>query len=216
MRRSGPISPDQTASARRSSVRWRQDERAVFVAGEPGGGCLAMGIHVVKVPDIGEGIAEVEVVAWHVRPGDAVVADQTLADVMTDKATVEVPSPITGTVIAVNANAGDRVAVGSELLRLGTTAADAAESGEHPAAVATSSTQAASARTETGRAETAPPASASNEKPQASPSVRHQARELGVELSQVRGTGPGGRIGHDDVARYAADRTAKPATARRY
>ena len=59
-----------------------------------------MGIHVVKVPDIGEGIAEVELVEWHVRPGDTVVADQSLADVMTDKATVEVPSPVTGTVIA--------------------------------------------------------------------------------------------------------------------
>jgi 2-oxoisovalerate dehydrogenase E2 component (dihydrolipoyl transacylase) len=175
-----------------------------------------MGIHVVKVPDIGEGIAEVEVVAWHVQPGDAVVADQTLADVMTDKATVEVPSPITGTVIAVNASPGDKVAVGSELLRLGTTAADAAESDKPAAAVATSSTQAAATRTETARTETAPPASAPNEKPLASPSVRHQARELGVDLSQVRGTGPGGRIGHDDVVRHAADRTAKPGTAKRY
>ena len=78
-----------------------------------------MGIHVVKVPDIGEGIAEVELVEWHVRPGDTVVADQALADLMTDKATVEVPSPVAGTVIAVSANAGDRLAVGSELLRLG-------------------------------------------------------------------------------------------------
>ncbi len=170
-----------------------------------------MGIHVVKVPDIGEGIAEVEVVAWHVQPGDMVVADQTLADVMTDKATVEVPSPITGTVIAVNANAGDRVAVGSELLRLGTTPADTAESAEHALAVATPSTPAAAAR-----ADVSPPATAQNEKPLASPSVRHHARELGVALAQVRGTGPGGRIGHDDVVRYAADRAAKPATVKRF
>ena len=170
-----------------------------------------MGIHVVKVPDIGEGIAEVEVVAWHVRPGDAVVADQTLADVMTDKATVEVPSPITGTVIAVNANAGDKVAVGSELLRLATTAADTAGRGDHAAAVATPSTQAPAAG-----AGVAPLASVPNEKPLASPSVRRHARELGVALSQVRGTGPGGRIGHDDVVHHAADRTAKPATAKRY
>ena len=165
-----------------------------------------MGIHVVKVPDIGEGIAEVEVVAWHVRPGDAVVADQTLADVMTDKATVEVPSPITGTVIAVNASAGERVAVGSELLRLETTAADTAESGEYAVPHATSSAQADDAR----------PAATPNDKPLASPSVRRHARELGVELSQVRGTGPDGRIGHGDVVRYAADRTAKPAGAERH
>jgi 2-oxoisovalerate dehydrogenase E2 component (dihydrolipoyl transacylase) len=153
-----------------------------------------MGIHVVKVPDIGEG-----------------VADQTLADVMTDKATVEVPSPITGTVIAVNASAGDKVAVGSELLRLGTTPADTAESGEHTVSVATSSTRAAAAR-----ADAAPLASAPTEKPLASPSVRHHAREMGVELSQVRGTGPGGRIAHDDVVRHAVDRTAKPAIVQRY
>ena len=81
-----------------------------------------MSIHVVKVPDIGEGIAEVELVEWHVRPGDTVVADQSLADVMTDKATVEVPSPVAGTVIAATGNAGDKLAVGSELIRLETAA----------------------------------------------------------------------------------------------
>jgi 2-oxoisovalerate dehydrogenase E2 component (dihydrolipoyl transacylase) len=170
-----------------------------------------MGIHVVKVPDIGEGIAEVEVVAWHVRPGDAVVADQTLADVMTDKATVEVPSPIAGTVIAVNANPGDKVAVGSELLRLGTAAADTPGRAEHPVAIETSSAQ-----PDAPRANAAPLPSTPNEKPLASPSVRRHARELGVELSHVRGTGPDGRIGHDDVVRFAAERTAKPATTRRY
>ncbi|MGB2815906.1 MAG: biotin/lipoyl-containing protein, partial [Burkholderiaceae bacterium] len=58
-----------------------------------------MGIHVIKMPDIGEGIAEVELVGWHVRPGDTVAEDQPLADVMTDKATVEIPSPVKGTVI---------------------------------------------------------------------------------------------------------------------
>jgi len=179
-----------------------------------------MGIHVVKVPDIGEGIAEVEVVAWHVQPGDAVVADQTLADVMTDKATVEVPSPITGTVIAVNAKPGDKVAVGSELLRLGTTAADTAE---HAVAVETAPAAAAAPRADAAppspapnEEPRAPSPSAPSEKPLASPSVRHHARELGVDLAQVRGTGPDGRIAHDDVVRHAADQTAKPATARRY
>lgn len=170
-----------------------------------------MGIHVVKVPDIGEGIAEVELVAWHVQPGDAVVEDQILADVMTDKASIEVPSPITGTVIAVNASAGDKLAVGSELLRLGTTAADTAETGEHAVALKASSSQAP-----TLRADIAPAPSAPNEKPIASPSVRHHARELGVDLSHVRGTGPDGRIAHDDVVRHAAGRTAKPAIVRRY
>lgn len=59
-----------------------------------------MGIHIIKMPDIGEGIAEVELVGWHVKAGDTVVEDQILADVMTDKATVEVPSPVSGVVVA--------------------------------------------------------------------------------------------------------------------
>ena len=85
-----------------------------------------MSVHVIKMPDIGEGIAEVEVVAWHVKPGDRVREDQALADVMTDKAAVEIPSPVDGTVIALGANAGDVVAVGAELLRLDTDGAGAA------------------------------------------------------------------------------------------
>ena len=59
-----------------------------------------MGVYAIRMPDIGEGIAEVEVVAWRVAPGDAVKEDQTLADVMTDKATVEIPSPVAGIVLA--------------------------------------------------------------------------------------------------------------------
>ena len=171
-----------------------------------------MGIHVVKVPDIGEGIAEVEMVEWHVRPGDTVAADQVLADVMTDKATVEVPSPVAGTVLAVQGNAGDKLAVGSELLRLETAATDAAASGERAAASEASSAPAVAARP----AATAPPPSAANAKPLASPSVRRHARELGVELSQVRGTGPGGRIEHGDVVRHASGSSAKPAIVQRY
>jgi len=77
-----------------------------------------MGTYIIKTPDIGEGIAEVELVAWHVKEGDTVVADQVLADVMTDKATVEIPSPVAGTVIALGGRIGQAVAVGSELIRL--------------------------------------------------------------------------------------------------
>ena len=77
-----------------------------------------MNVHVIKMPDIGEGIAEVEVVAWHVKLGDQVQEDQALADVMTDKAAVEIPSPVKGKVIALGAKAGDVVAVGAELMRL--------------------------------------------------------------------------------------------------
>ena len=77
-----------------------------------------MSLHVVKVPDIGEGIAEVELVEWYVKAGDVIKADQALADLMTDKATVEVPSPVSGRVLALGAKAGDKLAVGSELIRL--------------------------------------------------------------------------------------------------
>ncbi len=77
-----------------------------------------MGIHIIKMPDIGEGIAEVELVEWHVQAGDAVVEDQVLADVMTDKATVQVPSPVHGRVVSLGGKVGDVMAVGSELIRL--------------------------------------------------------------------------------------------------
>ena len=77
-----------------------------------------MGIHVIKMPDIGEGIAEVELVAWNVQVGDAVVEDMNLADVMTDKATVEIPSPVHGKVLALGGKVGDVMAVGSELIRI--------------------------------------------------------------------------------------------------
>jgi len=77
-----------------------------------------MGIHVIKMPDLGEGIAEVEVVAWHVQPGDTVREDQVLADVMTDKATVEIPSPVAGTITSLGGAIGQALAVGAELIRL--------------------------------------------------------------------------------------------------
>ena len=77
-----------------------------------------MGIHVIKMPDIGEGIAEVELVAWHVKEGDAITEDQLLADVMTDKATVEIPSPVAGKVLKFGGQVGMTMAVGSELIRI--------------------------------------------------------------------------------------------------
>ncbi len=77
-----------------------------------------MGMHIIKMPDIGEGIAEVELVEWHVQPGDSVTEDQVLVDVMTDKATVQVPSPVDGKVVALGGRIGEVMAVGSELIRL--------------------------------------------------------------------------------------------------
>ncbi len=101
-----------------------------------------MGQHIIKMPDIGEGIAEVELVAWHVKVGDVVSEDQILADVMTDKATVEIPSPVAGTVLTLGGVVGQVMAVGSEVIRI-----EVAGSGNvkgEPVAAATAATIATS------------------------------------------------------------------------
>src|SRR5213596_1374326 len=77
-----------------------------------------MGIRVIKLPDVGEGVAEAELVEWHVEVGQSVLEDQLLAAVMTDKATVEIPSPVAGTVVALGGEVGGVLAVGAELVRL--------------------------------------------------------------------------------------------------
>src|SRR6478672_108480 len=77
-----------------------------------------MGTRIVKLPDVGEGVAEAEIVEWHVEVGQSVLEDQVLAAVMTDKATVEIPSPVAGTVVALGGEVGSVLAVGSELVRL--------------------------------------------------------------------------------------------------
>jgi len=77
-----------------------------------------MSNYIIKMPDIGEGIAQVELVAWHVKPGDMVTEDQVLADVMTDKATVEIPSPVVGKIVSLGGEVGQQIAVGAELIRL--------------------------------------------------------------------------------------------------
>ena len=197
--------------------------------------------HVVKVPDIGEGIAEVELVEWHVAVGDTIVADQVLADLMTDKATVEVPSPVAGRVTARSGNPGDKLAVGGELVRIapegsaGATivAAPAAEAARAapaaapaavptpaavPAPVSAHASGPASVASPTITAPSAAPAPAgiAAGRPLASPSVRRQARELGVDLAHVTGSGPGGRVQHDDVVRVAAGLAGAPSPAPRY
>ncbi len=191
-----------------------------------------MTIHVMKVPDIGEGIAEVELVEWHVAVGMAIVADQVLADVMTDKATVEVPSPVAGRVVEISGNAGDKLAVGSVLARIDDAATGAAAVAAAPAvaaAAAPASTAAVAAPASRAATPAAPAVAATATdadaaaavavpvgKPLASPAVRRHARELAVDLALVPGTGPDGRVLHDDVVRYAARGAAKPAGVQRY
>ncbi|MDQ2779423.1 MAG: 2-oxo acid dehydrogenase subunit E2 [Pseudomonadota bacterium] len=110
-----------------------------------------MSEHLIKVPDIGEGIAEVEVVAWHVGVGDMVSEDQVLADVMTDKASVEIPSPVAGKVLALGGEIGEMLAVGGELIRIDTAAngSDEAPASKAPEAVPAAPVAAAASPTAT-------------------------------------------------------------------
>lgn len=174
-----------------------------------------MGKFVFKLPDIGEGIAEAEIVAWHVAVGDHVEEDQPLADMMTDKATVEMESPVTGVVTAVAGEAGDVVAIGAMLVEIETEGAATEELAEparveKPAEVAVppqpevhlpimeeSAPVAGIAmpvqRTESGANELA-------QKVTASPAVRARARDLGVDLNDVKASG--GHIRHADLDAY--------------
>jgi 2-oxoisovalerate dehydrogenase E2 component (dihydrolipoyl transacylase) len=182
-----------------------------------------MGEHVIKLPDVGEGVAEAELVEWHVKVGDLVREDSVLAAVMTDKATVEIPSPVDGEILWLGAEIGDTVAVGSPLVRLkvegeGNAGATqepvklpepAAAEPTRPAAeqiVPKPAAEAPRPGTVAVPKKTAPrpsaPAAApraEGEKPLASPAVRLRAKEAGIDLRQVPGTGPAGRIGHDDL-----------------
>ena len=189
-----------------------------------------MGVHVIKMPDIGEGIAEVELVGWHVQAGDVVVEDQALADVMTDKANVEIPSPVHGKVIALGGKVGDVLAVGAELIRLEVEGAGnvgaavpavARAASPAPAAAAPPVAAPAPAPTPAPKppapvappsAQAAPAKRAPGEKPIASPAVRRRAWELGIELQFVPGSGAAGRILHEDIDAYL-DRRGAPAGA---
>ncbi|MGO7367896.1 dihydrolipoamide acetyltransferase family protein [Rhizobium ruizarguesonis] len=170
-----------------------------------------MGEFIIKMPDVGEGVAEAEIVEWHVKTGDPVREDMVIAAVMTDKATVEIPSPVNGTVTWLAGEVGDRIAVKAPLVRI-ETAGDVGEA----QSVGISQTPIAETP-KAGIAKSAPaaptPAPAPAEKPLAAPSVRLFARESGVDLRQVQATGPAGRILREDIEQFLGHGTA-PATAK--
>ena len=234
-----------------------------------------MGLRSIRMPDVGEGVAEAEIVEWHVKVGDLVREDQVVAAVMTDKATVEIPTPVAGSVAALGGAVGDVLAVGAELIRIDApglpdspppkgiartgvargapeardadtpaTAESRPPAGEQPASdlqkrpppQGTAKTAAASGagnapftgargasvgrtaaeQTESEQDRPAPPQRPlrqpppsgaprpSGERPLASPAVRLKAREVGVDLRFVHGTGPAGRITHDDLDAFIA------------
>ncbi|OWV78607.1 branched-chain alpha-keto acid dehydrogenase subunit E2 [Rhizobium sp. N122] len=171
-----------------------------------------MGEFIIKMPDVGEGVAEAELVEWHVKAGDPVREDMVIAAVMTDKATVEIPSPVSGTVIWLAGEIGDRIAVKAPLVRIET----AGDVGEAPPVQIAQAPVAEPAKVEAAQpAPVAPPAPAHAlppaEKPLAAPSVRLFARENGVDLRQVQGTGPAGRILREDVEQFLSQGAAPAA-----
>ncbi|MFC5522227.1 dihydrolipoamide acetyltransferase family protein [Polaromonas jejuensis] len=174
-----------------------------------------MAIHVIKMPDLGEGIAEVELVAWHVKPGDRVSEDQVLADVMTDKATVEIPSPVVGQVLALGGEVGQVLAVGAELIRIEVEREGVAS--EPPATVSKAPQETAPAMSTApapAAPHAAPPTTPAGDKPIASPAVRRRAWELGIDLQKVAASGAGGRIMQADLdAHVAAHGVAMPPVA---
>ena len=177
-----------------------------------------MGNFVFKLPDIGEGVVEGEVVQWHVSVGDLVSEDDPIVDVMTDKATVTIPSPVSGVISSLSGDVGDMIAVGSSLMEI-----DSEGEGGSPSAEDTEEREPVSDPDPPKAPEPAPAPKAPEPAPApkapeyapseiqthtgrvlASPAVRKRARENDVDLSNVRGSGPAGRIRHADLDAFIA------------
>jgi 2-oxoisovalerate dehydrogenase E2 component (dihydrolipoyl transacylase) len=175
---------------------------------------------IFKLPDLGEGVVEAEIIAWHVRPGDEVRVDQPLVDVMTDKATVTIPSGLVGRVIHTHGDVGETISVGAELVSFETSASSAAGVDEeairaallHPStSMACDAPATVSMMHRSGCSNT----SGLNASPQASPAVRRRAREMHVDLQHVPGTGPDGRITHSDIDVYLRNEVSPAPASRR-
>jgi len=162
--------------------------------------------YVFKMPDLGEGTVEAEIVAWHVKVGDHVTEDQLMAEVMTEKAAVEVPAPVTGRVVSLTGGPGDMVRVGAELIVFDTVGGEA-----EPLAAATPAPSPTPGAKGRGEDQAAPPVPSPQPSPavagegakasrvMASPASRRRAREAGIDLAQVQGSGPHGRILRQDL-----------------
>jgi 2-oxoisovalerate dehydrogenase E2 component (dihydrolipoyl transacylase) len=172
---------------------------------------------VFRLPDIGEGVTEAEIVAWHVKPGDLIKEDARLADVMTDKATVEMESPVAGTVVELAGDVGDKLAIGSTLAVIETDDAQVVESGtakiepEPKEAAKPAAVRPARVAPEPEPAVPPPPHTVL-----ASPAVRRRARDLGIDLALVK-IAEGDRVRHSDLdayLRYSAGQGYRPQVSR--
>jgi len=198
--------------------------------------------YVFKLPDVGEGTAEAELVGWHVKVGDAVEEDQIVAEIMTDKATVELTSPVTGTVAALHGEAGQQLPVGGPLVSFKVegkgNVAQASAPVSAPSTATRSPSPAGGGGSKTVAASNPPPPAGEGDHAQrgggggtthrpvpamtgrqpgeralASPAVRNRARDLGIDLAFVPGSGPAGRIQHEDLDAFVARGGSLPAAA---
>ncbi|HEV2702215.1 MAG TPA: dihydrolipoamide acetyltransferase family protein [Steroidobacteraceae bacterium] len=152
-----------------------------------------MGRYVFKLPDLGEGAVDAEIVAWKVVAGDEVQEDQPLVEMLTQKATVEVPAPVAGRVLSTTGRAGDRIAVGAELAVFDTGASAAEPARAHwdlPRATAPAAVPATASESD---------AAPTRQRVATSPAIRRRAREAGIDLATVAGSGPHGRIVPGDL-----------------
>lgn len=157
--------------------------------------------HIIRMPDIGEGIAEVEIVEWHVAVGDRVAEDQVLADVMTDKASVEIPSPLAGHVESLGGNVGDILAVGAALITIvpdGASSQSSVPSGQNTGAVRP--------EVRTSPAVQPKPDVRRTIKVLASPSVRQRARQLDIDLQELAGDVGDTPVSHRDLDEFLLSR----------
>jgi 2-oxoisovalerate dehydrogenase E2 component (dihydrolipoyl transacylase) len=171
-----------------------------------------MSQYIFKMPDLGEGTVDAEIVAWHTKPGDAVTEDQLIVEVMTDKAAVEVPAPVSGRVVSITGAPGDKIAVGSPLIVFDLNAAEPVVS----AAPAASADPAVNTEPPAKHAHTASAPHTASAAPRqgrvmTSPANRRRAQEAGIDLSAIAGSGPGGRIVRGDLDHAATSRAATQA-----
>jgi 2-oxoisovalerate dehydrogenase E2 component (dihydrolipoyl transacylase) len=169
--------------------------------------------YVFKLPDLGEGTVEAEIVNWRVKPGDTIAEDEVIVEVMTEKAAVELPAPVGGRVLSITGTPGDMVPVGADLIVIetgtpATTAAGAPAPAAAPAAAPASAPPARRAGANGAEAPAqAPAASARAGRVATSPAIRRRAHEAGIDLQQVTGSGPNGRILPKDLEAFVARRS---------
>lgn len=175
------------------------DEGSAISGAAISGSDGASGEFVFKLPDIGEGVVEAEITAWHVSVGDMVDEDDPLADAMTDKATIELTSPVKGKILSLGCEEGDMFAVGGGLVVLETEAGSAPTLASAPAETSTPKPQHTPAAAPQASAPKPAPTQQSAAKVLASPAVRKRAADSGIDLTKAKASGHEGQITHADL-----------------